>query len=366
MAKRRGAGEGSVYWIESRQLWAAAVDLGTVDGKRVRKIVKAKLKKDVLAKMRELQATVDQGLPVPDRSVSTGDWLRWWLENVLPGEVKEATVTNYTDVTDAYLIPYVGRVALARLGPEHVTAMMRSLERSGHKPRTVALARTVLRRSLADAVRWGKLGRNAAALTRPPRKTAVRLDDALDAEAASKVLAAAKGDRLQALAELVLAVGLRQGEARNLRWSDVDLTAGALTVREAKTEAGRRSIALPDYMVAVLRAHKARQAKERMTAAYWDDPGWVFASTVGTRLDRRNVLRWWHNLTISAGVGRRRFHASRSTSATLMLNNGVPLEVVSATLGHAGYAITADIYAKVRPSLQRQAADVMQRVLGDR
>jgi len=164
----------------------------------------------------------------------------------------------------------------------------------------------------------------------------------------------------------VLAVGLRQGEARNLRWSDVDLTAGALTVREAKTEAGRRSIALPDYMVAVLRAHKARQAKERMTAAYWDDPGWVFASTVGTRLDRRNVLRWWHNLTISAGVGRRRFHASRSTSATLMLNNGVPLEVVSATLGHAGYAITADIYAKVRPSLQRQAADVMQRVLGDR
>jgi len=93
MAKRRGAGEGSVYWIESRQLWAAAVDLGTVDGKRVRKIVKAKLKKDVLAKMRELQGTVDQGLPVPDRSVSTGDWLRWWLENVLPGEVKEATVT---------------------------------------------------------------------------------------------------------------------------------------------------------------------------------------------------------------------------------------------------------------------------------
>jgi hypothetical protein len=47
-----------------------------------------------------------------------------------------------------------------------------------------------------------------------------------------------------------------------------------------------------------------------------------------------------------------------------MLNNGVPLEVVSATLGHAGLAITADVYAKVRPELQRKAADTMQEVLG--
>jgi hypothetical protein len=47
-----------------------------------------------------------------------------------------------------------------------------------------------------------------------------------------------------------------------------------------------------------------------------------------------------------------------------MLNNGVPLEVVSATLGHAGLAITADVYAKVRPALQPQAAETMDDVLG--
>jgi len=76
------------------------------------------------------------------------------------------------------------------------------------------------------------------------------------------------------------------------------------------------------------------------------------------------VLRWWHDLTMRAGVGRRRFHASRHTAATLMLNAGVPLEVVSETLGHAGLAITKDVYAKVRPQLQQQAADVMQTLLG--
>ena len=46
-----------------------------------------------------------------------------------------------------------------------------------------------------------------------------------------------------------------------------------------------------------------------------------------------------------------------------MLNNGVALEVVSKTLGHAGLAITADIYAKVRPELQRSAANAMDELL---
>ena len=108
-----------------------------------------------------------------------------------------------------------------------------------------------------------------------------------------------------------------------------------------------------------LRTHKHRQNVERMAAPVWADPELVFASTVGTVLNRSNLLRWWYS-----GFAKRRgsdvgaSDASPAyTAATLMLNNGVPLEVVSATLGDAGLAITADIYAKVRPELQRTAAD---------
>jgi integrase len=137
-----------------------------------------------------------------------------------------------------------------------------------------------------------------------------------------------------------------------------------LHVEQAKTDAGVRSIGLPAFVVEALRAHKSRQRVERLASDVWGDPQLVFASTVGTILERRNVLRWWHDLTIRAGVGRRRFHASRHTAATLMLNNGVPLEVVSKTLGHAGLAITADVYAKVRPELQRKAADTMDELFG--
>jgi integrase len=144
----------------------------------------------------------------------------------------------------------------------------------------------------------------------------------------------------------------------------VDLDAAALTVRQAKTEAGRRTIALPAMVVSALHQHRVRQLQERVASSVWVDPDLVFTSSLGTALDRRNVLRWWYALTARAGVTRRRFHATRHTAATLMLNAGVPLEVVSATLGHAGLAITADIYARVMPEYQRQAAEVMERVLG--
>jgi integrase len=254
-------------------------------------------------------------------------------------------------------------VPLAKLGPEHVVSMMRSLEAKGLSPSTVRTARTILRRGLTIAERYRRVSRNAAALTDAPRHAESKLDDALDADEAAKVLRAAEGDRLEALAVLVLAVGMRQGEALDLRWSDVNLDAGTMKVAGTKTKASVRTVALPPFAIDALRRHRIAQLEERLAAPVWGDLDLVFTTTIGTRIHRRNALRWWHQLTIGAGVGRRRFHASRHSAATLMLNNGVPLEVVSATLGHAGLAITADVYAKVRPELQRTAADAMQNVL---
>jgi integrase len=223
-----------------------------------------------------------------------------------------------------------------------------------------------LRRRLADAERHGRIHRNVASLARGPKAKPTKIDDSLDAAEAATVLQAASGDRLEAIAVLALTTGMRQGEIIALRWDAIDLDAATVTVRRSttKTEAGERTIALPPMAVAALRRHRARQAEERLAAPVWDDPEIVFTDEIGRRLNRTAVLRWWHRLTINAGVGRRRFHASRHTAATLMLNSGVRLEVVSKTLGHAGLAITADVYAKVRPELQRTAADAMQNLLG--
>jgi integrase len=352
---------------EREQLWVGRIDFGTVDGRRKRVTRKAKTKAGLAAKLRELENTKAEGRRPVNMSYTTGAWLTHWADNVIENnDLAPKTLISYRETVTRYLIPCLGKIPLARLDTNDVEEMMATLRRQALSPRTVAYTRVILRMALAHAERHGRISRNVAALVPAPRKAATKVDDALDSDEASRVLSAASGDRLEALAVLVLATGLRQGEALNLRWSDIDLDASILRVVKAKTDAGVRQLSLPDFAVAALRRHRAAQRLEQIAATRWDDPGLVFTTSVGSRIHSRNALHWWHDLTVRAGVGRRRFHASRHTAATLMLNNGVPLEVVSATLGHAGLAITSDIYAKVRPELQRTAATAMERVLGAR
>ena len=217
--------------------------------------------------------------------------------------------------------------------------MLRNLERAGKSARTRAQARTVLRRALAHAQRTELVTRNAAALAAAPRLTR-GTSDALTADQAEKVLAAARGHRLEALAVLALRLGMRRGELLALDWSDIDLEAGELTVRAGKTEGSSRTLPL------------VAGSTEALAPS---GTGPVFTSDNGRRLGGRQALRVWHGWTEAAGLGRRRFHASRHTAATLMLQRGVPLEVVSAVLGHTSLAITSDIYARVGMDAKRAA-----------
>ena len=367
-------GEGSIYADKAKPgRWFGVIEVGRdSDGRRVRRKVSGATRNEVKIKLRKLAVARDDGIlkaapPKPVRAPgdSTGDWLTFWLDNILPGTVADNTEDCYRQIVKDWILPYVGDIRLEQLAPEHVIAMMRSLEAKGLSATTQKKARTILRRALTIAERFGRVPRNVAALTDAPRDAGEsHTDDALTAPEAARVLTTASGDRLEALAVLVLAVGVRQAEALDLRWSDLDLDAGTMTVHGTKSEASDRVVALPAFAVDALHTHQKRQKVDRVAARIWGDEGLVFVTTIGTRIHRRNALRWWHDLTVAAGVGRRRFHASRHTAATLMLNNGVPLEVVSATLGHAGLSITADVYAKVRPELQKTAATAMDRVLG--
>ena len=136
---------------------------------------------------------------------------------------------------------------------------------------------------------------------------------------------------------------------------------------EPKTEAGRRTIPLVGATLPALRDHRRRQLKERLAAGPdWSDSGHVFANELGGPMDPRNVLRWWYRVTERAGIGRHRLHAARHTAASLLLEQGVPLEVVSAVLGHASLAITADVYARVRMDAKRKGLGALAKVLGVR
>ena len=179
---------------------------------------------------------------------------------------------------------------------------------------------------------------------------------------------------------MVLALGLRQGEALGLRWTDVDLERGTLRVQkqlqridgklqltEPKTERSRRTIALPGFALDALRGHRVRQLEERLVAGeQWQDHGLVFPSTNGTPLDPRNMVRQVHELLDRAGLPRKRFHDLRHTCATLLLVQGADLRVVMDVLGHSQISLTANTYQHVVESLKRDAADRMQALFAGR
>jgi integrase len=374
MAKIRGKGEGSIYQRGDGR-WVAQVVVGRLPSgrQRYRRAVRS-TQHEALVALRDLHRQVEIGGVAPTQSQTVGAYLDWWAATVLPGAVKESTIENYRYIIASYITPYVGGLRLDQLSAQHVAGMLRGLEIAGRSARTRQYARAVLRRALRWAEQNGLVARNVAALVDGPRKAATKLDDALDAAEAKAVIAAARGDRLEALAVLALRLGLRKGEALALRWSDVDLDAGTLTVRGTlkrrpggglyvdtpKTDSACRTVPLVAGTLDALREHRKRQTAERLAARLWTDSGHVFTDTIGGPLDPRNTLRWWQGLTEAAGLGRRRFHASRHTAATLLLDQGVPLEVVSAVLGHAGLAITADTYAKVTMESKRRALALLE------
>ena len=356
MAGRRGMREGSIY-REKSGLWAASFYADTPDGRRVRKVMRAKDREVVAKKLTLAMADAAKGQTALDQTMTLGSWLKWWLSDVVPGTCSAESLRAYTQRAGWAIHDPIARVKLAKLDASHVQAWMRRLELRGLSPRSRSLGKSALGKALRDAMRFGYAHRDAAALVRHPQAPKTKLGDSLTAEQAEAVLRAARGDRLEALAILLLSLGMRQGECLDLRWDALNLRSGTLNIPDAKTDSGMRTLELPSYLVDALKAHQLRQKAERLAAPFWVDASLVFPNLMGARYHRRTALDWWYSLTIGAGVGRRRMHATRHTCATLMLARGVKLEVISKLLGHSSYAITANIYAKVQPQAMRAAAE---------
>jgi integrase len=192
---------------------------------------------------------------------------------------------------------------------------------------------------------------------------------ALTPAQAKNLLDTASGDRLHALYVTMLYLGLRPGEALGLTWSAVDLPSGVLTVirslkregtklmlGDVKTAKSRRSVNLPAPVKNALRQQRKRQAKDRLAAGSgWTDLDLVFANEVGTPIDPSNLRRDFKAVCERAGLGHWHPHELRHSAVSLMLGQGVPLEVVADIVGHSSIRMTADVYGHIRAP-QRQAA----------
>ncbi|WP_239312971.1 site-specific integrase [Plantactinospora mayteni] len=351
---------------------------------------------ELLALSREEQA---------GRSWTVARWLRYWLST--RSRIRPTTRMHYTRDVEHFLIPHIGQLILGELTSRQLntafTQIASTRNRSG-QPQTACTLQhvhTTLRAALSAAVREGLIVDNPARrveLPARPRPHALVWTEARVAEwqatgqrptvavwtptQLASFLDYVRDDNLFALWWLIALRGLRRGEAAGLRWTEVDLHEGQLSVVRQRTTAGydvhegppksassRRSVALDQHTVRVLRQHRDRQRQRRAARAeagkVCHDSGYVFTGPDGLPIHPGYLTQRLRLLVDRAGLPPIRLHDLRHGAATLACAAGADLKGVQDQLGHATIVLTADTYTSVLPESQRAAAEATARLVLD-
>jgi integrase len=359
--------------------WEVRLSYVDGDGTLKRVSVYGKTQREVRDKMKAVRDRVDNGAPAADDKMALAAWMARWRETTLAAsDRKEATRSLYASLSRKHIEGgLTGPIPLAKLRPSDVEKLILSLRSAKLSDSTIRSVYTVLRLGLDGAVRDGLLARNPAASVQRPgvaRKEAAHLDPQLVTE----LLAAAQGSRYHTALLLIATTGLRRGECLALRWSDVDLDAGVLRVRdtvqrvdgklstgEVKTARSRRTIPLSPAVITILRRHRVTQLEERMRAAnQWTDTGLVFTTALGHVVEPRNLLRVVEAAAKRISVDKVGAHTLRHSAATAWLEAGVHIRQVSDLLGHSSVAITGDVYGHSAEASARAAVDGLSGALG--
>jgi integrase len=252
--------------------------------------------------------------------------------------------------------------------------MVREVRGRGVSVTTARYAAAVLGIALGRARKERRVVHNVVELVDLP-KPEQREFTPPSGEQARALIDAVTGHRFGPLFTVAIATGMRQGELLGLRWQNVDLEAGYLHIKhtlqqgtrilaDTKTERSRRTLALSAPTAAALREQRRRQLEARLSAGRrWREDDYVFTTALGTPLDSPNVTRALHTVLRQSGLPRQRFHDLRHAYATLMLEDGEDLALVSRSLGHSKLSTTADTYGHVTPAMQARIAARMDRIL---
>lgn len=311
-------------------------------------------------------------------------FLERWL-TVMEAQLTPSAHHAYARIVRLRWVPELGTMRIQALrGPDIGLAEAKwlksgrlGLDRGSGKAlsaKTVLNFHRVLHEAMQAAVRERIIAINpCTALDAPkPERTEQR---ALSVDEAATLLQAITLDRHSAALHTLLGTGLRAGELLGLRWRDVDLEGGVVRVtqqwdkvaqryRDVKSHRSRRPISIDSDLVRVLHAHSAQQKERKLKAlGMWQESGLVFTDDLGEGLKHDQLSYALERCLKAAGLDHLGPHALRHTHASILIAAGTHMRVIQERLGHASFAITADTYSHVAPSLGVRAAEDFRRVL---
>ena len=367
MAKRAANGMGSIRQRADGR-WEARYT--APDGRQ--RSVFARTQREVSAKLKDTLRQVDSGAWREPSKMTVSDWLEIWLTDY-QGRNTARTLQKYRGVTEKWFVPVLGEIKLAKLLPMHVRRLMTSMDSLSST--SVRNYIRILSAALECAIEAGLITKNPCDGVPCPRAqdTVMHIIDRADIPA---FLAAARGTKYANELTLMLYTGLRSGEMRGLRWSDIDFDAGTINVQRqlhpiidgtrtfAPPKYGEtRLIHVPDEVMAILRDQKRRQAEQRLAFGGWEDDDLtrdlVFRQRNGKAHTVETIRRSLSRVGRAIGQPDLHPHDLRHSYAVAALRSGADVKTVQHNLGHKTAGMTLDVYAAYTADAGKAGASML-------
>lgn len=372
------------YLVKKRNHWYVVIterDSGT--GKRKTRWISTGETDEVKANafFHRTMHELHEGLyDIDATTVTVKDALQQWL-STKKASVDQNTLSWYTLLVNLHLIPDLGAIKLKDLTSTQLTEYYQSKLKNGSvrqgvglAPVTVHYLHKIISMALGMAIDRGLLRKNPAADATPPRVPKAEIKYWLPEETRQFLAVAKEKSPNYLFYAVALGTGMRPGEIAALKWRDIDFQSGAIVVQRSlrkpkeglnrekapKTKNGWRRVDIPPSLLILLQEHRKNQAKEKAANLDYVDRGLVFAQPNGNYINIEGIRRReFKRMIKEAKVPTITLVGLRHTHATELLMRGMPPLVVSERLGHYAVSFTQERYGHVIPSVQKQAAQLI-------
>ena len=371
----------------SKDSWTIVVDLGLkANGKRNQKWKSTKgTKKEAEALLARMLTELEDGVYIDAKKTSVSGYLDKWIASI-KGSVSSTTYERYKQLCDKHLKPTIGNIALNKLQAIRISELYSVAMESGRidgkgglSKQTVLHMHRVLKRALSQAVKWGLISRNPCDavdnIPKPNKKERLTFTT----EETLSLLEQLEGNRLQLPVLLAVTTGMRRGEILGLRWKDIDLDKKRLCIRQIvietreyglevkqpKTDSSSRTIALPRIAIEAIKKYRVEQAQLCLQLGKGLTPeSMLFDEFSGLNIPNRITVNF-RSFIKTHGFKHVTFHDLRHTHATHLLEQNIHPKIVSERLGHSTIALTMNTYSHVMPTMQEEAANKVDDMLGN-
>lgn len=374
------------YKVQQKQgvAYRAALTIGHGAKGARRKTVTRSTHKEALSAIYALKVDFDKGMLKSGGKTVIHDLAMKYFFDVARERVTEKTLSGYVYNFEKYISPHLGGQRIDHLTTHEVTMWMKTLRGKGLSKTTVNGARRSLASVLKYAVDQELIFSNPASRAPTLRRTKEdesNVREPLDLREASEHLGASRGSEFDLFMHLLIILGLRRGEALALRWGDISLETGLISINGSlsevpvvqkdgarkislkrtspKTKSGNRTLGLSTPLTAALMRHQ-EQASSKAARYGFGLPDYLFFSTTGSPVYPSNFSARFRKWSKLAALRQIRIHDYRHSAATIAIDQGIEAVRVQDGLGHSRLETTKNIYA----SKVKQPALLFSREMG--